>query len=148
MSKCSSLLGPPPHKYSRFVKTTSEVSSVFRESTLQSKHVKFEHVWKNKILSCLMMHITRILIIYILCFFWALGWVGNFSFTAAGVSIAIIEEPQSPKVGKTQQKVTFILENLCRMWEPPLEKAQKGHRGGIFKHHDFLSMHWEIGKHQ
>jgi hypothetical protein len=41
--------------------------------------------------------------------------VGNFSFTAAGASIAIIEEPQSPEVEKTQQQVTFILENLCRM---------------------------------
>jgi hypothetical protein len=54
--------------------------------------------------------------------------VSGKSFFHSGPQV-IIEEPQSPKVEKTQQKVTFILENLCRMWEPPLEKVQKGHSG-------------------
>lgn len=125
MSKCSSLLGPPPHKYSRFVKTSSDLSSVFRESTLQSKHVKFEQVWKNKILMLFDDGYHKNTYYVHPLLFWALERVGNFSFTAAGVSIAIIEEPQSPKVGKTQRKLIAFWKVYAECESPHLRRPRR-----------------------
>jgi hypothetical protein len=53
--------------------------------------------------------------------------VGNFSFTAAGVSIAIIEEPQSPKVEKTQTEGNFHSGKSMQNVRAPTRESPEGH---------------------